>query len=149
MCNRDCFKCPYEDCIEDTITQEERSKSNSLDRTAKKFEPLEAEVRKANLDWYNKVKDSEEFKQGRREYRQKNKDSISQRGKDYYKEHREEIRQRHSANWYANLEENRKRARERKRKRYHENLEESRRKQRGYRARRKEQENELKVANCS
>lgn len=76
MCNRDCFNCPYEDCIEDTITQEERSESNYLDKMAKKFEPLEEKVRKhrkANLDWYNKVKDSEEFKQGRREYRQKTK----------------------------------------------------------------------------
>ena len=142
-CNHDCFNCGYKDCIiaMDSITQEERAFSNEMDKFSTVIIETSVKRKRENsLRWYNKVKDTEEFKEKRKAYRESNREHHNEVSRQYHLKHKKEDNERALANYYSNHEENKKKARDRKRERYHANIEESRRKQREYRARRKEQE---------
>ena len=142
-CNHDCFNCGYKDCIiaTDSITQEERAFSNEMDKFSTVIIETSVKRKRENsLRWYNKVKDTEEFKEKRKAYREANRERLNEASRQYHLEHRKEDNERALANYYSNHEENKKKAINRKRELYHANIEESRRKQREYRARRKEQE---------
>ena len=57
-CDRDCFHCPYPDCIRDDISPEERTQLQALDQTLsekrkKKLSPeAQARAREKSLQYY-------------------------------------------------------------------------------------------------
>lgn len=114
VCDFDCFKCPYVDCIAmDILTPEEREKSKSLDRIAKETD-LDIKTikrREQKRNWYYAHREqilernrNTPLSEERREQKRK-----------YYREHREEINQRNLANYYLHHEENKKKYREKAR----------------------------------
>ena len=138
ICNKDCFNCPYEDCVREHLVSEEYSLSKELDKDIlREITPRSVlRDREVKLAWYHRNKETEKVKKA--EYRKANREKLRETNRQYHAEHREEDNQRNLARYYSNHEENKKKARETKRAKYQENKEYYRLKQREYRQRLKE-----------
>lgn len=110
VCNRDCFNCKFEDCINDSLTVEELTKKDEIK------EEVSREVQ-LKRDCWNR-------------YAQKNREKISRYSKEYYYKNREKILER-SKQWQKD---NPLRVNAQKRELYHKDIELSRQKQRDRRA---------------
>ena len=82
-CNRDCFNCPYPDCIVDDITDEERDNLDQIDREILKTVTDKTLSEKAR----------------RHEYYLAHKDLILQRSKEW-REKNPEKRRKQAREWY-------------------------------------------------
>ena len=138
ICNKDCFNCPYEDCIEEHLTLEDYSLSKELDKDIiKEITPRSVlRDRERKLSWYHKNRETQKVKSA--EYREANRERLREVNRQYHAEHREEDNQRNLARYYTDHEDNKKKARDTKRAKYQENKEYYRQKQREYRQRVKE-----------
>lgn len=92
ICNKDCFNCPYEDCINDEMDHEDYREAAVRDRelfmTPKKRE--RAAYQKA---YYEKNKEKRAAYQ--KEYREKNREKLAAGKKAYREAHREAYNRYH------------------------------------------------------
>ena len=84
VCNRDCFHCPYEDCIVDDMTLEEYAESRLRELTMHKTPEQKRAAAKQKA------------------YREANKDEIAAKQKAYYEANRDKWK-RYAANRRAKL----------------------------------------------
>ncbi len=104
-CSHDCFRCPFEDCIQpdDDLTALEIAQSEALDRDAERscceadFEgdPEKAAIvrkRMMRREWYVEHRSTELVKHA--QYRAAHREEKKQQDSAYYLAHREEINQR-------------------------------------------------------
>ena len=68
VCNRDCFNCPYEDCVVDELTMADRRELKEID--AEFVNPKSSKQKKIAAK--------------KREYYQANKDEIAAYQREYY-----------------------------------------------------------------
>lgn len=86
-CNRDCFNCIYDDCIDDSANNDE------TDRLfIQEYREMPMSDRKVFRDEYNKAV---RRIYARQRYREK-KEEIQKYQKDYYKKHRKKIIKRNT-----------------------------------------------------
>ena len=98
-CNHNCFQCPYDDCIIDDITTEERAEINSRNaelkgqfRKRKKCNLSDsAKERRAINIWLWHQNNKDRVKAYKKEYYAKHRDEEIARSAAYYREHRAEI----------------------------------------------------------
>lgn len=83
ICDRDCFNCPYEDCIED---EEEDKALVALD----KLEAETLELKEKYGKGFSKTKEYKRIK-GRRNY-WLHREYYTELGKKYYAEHTEAVK---------------------------------------------------------
>lgn len=127
VCNRDCFNCPFDDCVVDDYTYDEVVEARERDK--------EYALTEMDNSTREKVKKNTEYL---REYYQKNKDKKSEYNRWYREEHKDEMRE-----YYCKYRQEHKEAiqayqREYQRKYRQEHKEELNAYQREYRRRRKE-----------
>ncbi len=73
ICNRDCFHCPYEDCINDELLLEDYQVEKEID--------LLSGAREYNT--------SESHRAAKKKYREENKEKVAAYSKKYYEENKE------------------------------------------------------------
>ena len=83
-CNRDCFNCPYPDCINDEMTAEDYQEALQRDRVT--------------LNSNEKLKLNEK----KRAYYAENRERRLAWQRDYYQANRDHIRAMRKAHYYAN-----------------------------------------------
>lgn len=123
VCNRDCFNCPFDDCVVDDYTYDEVVEARERDK--------EYALTEMDNSTREKVKKNTEYL---REYYQKNKDKIREYNRWYCEEHKDEMREYYRK--YA--QENKEAIKAYKREYYQKNREARKEYQREYRRRRKE-----------
>ncbi len=102
VCNRDCFNCPYPDCIVDTMTAEERREGRRIEQVL--IAPADREASHRAADKFDAKEASRKRKIERWRYRYYN-EGLRERNQRWQAEHREQIAARKHA-WY---EENKER----------------------------------------
>lgn len=82
LCNKRCFECKFEDCINDDVNLSELRAADKRDRAIVRERKIESgeikplsEKRRASKQKYY-AKNKEKFRQYNREYYQKRKESI-------------------------------------------------------------------------
>lgn len=115
ICDRDCFNCKYDDCINDTLTYEDIKVSDQLDRDSinESLSEKEKRHRLSSLRYYRRNKETINAKQAK--YRAENREAYNARSAEHYEKHKEDYRARKMARYYENHEENKKKSRERMR----------------------------------
>ena len=78
MCDRKCFKCTYDDCINNSITDAERKEQNSYDMQNMRERIPEERANKGKLAQYD-YNHSEKGKAARKRYEQSAKGKATQR----------------------------------------------------------------------
>lgn len=78
VCNKDCFHCPYPDCINDGMNTADYRESREIERNV----------------LFTPTRKQQQLAQYRREYREANKEKIAQYQREYYEANREKIAQR-------------------------------------------------------
>ena len=73
ICNRDCFHCPYEDCINDELLLEDYKSEKELDF----------------LSGARGYKTPKAIRAARKKYREENKEKVAAAKKKYYEENKE------------------------------------------------------------
>ncbi len=73
ICNRDCFHCPYEDCINDELLLEDYQVEKEIDL----------------LSGAKKYKTPKAIRASSKKYREENKEKVAARNKKYYEENKE------------------------------------------------------------
>lgn len=73
ICNRDCFHCPYEDCINDELLLEDYQVEKEID--------LLSGAREYNT--------SESHRAAKKKYYEENKEKVAAYSKKYYEENKE------------------------------------------------------------
>lgn len=105
MCNLNCFKCPYEDCINDKITHREMKEIDKFDReiTYEQADGDRKKLRKPrgyDRKYYLKNKDkilqkqrenSEKRRKYNREYYRRNAEKERQRKREEYHRKKEQV----------------------------------------------------------
>ena len=74
-CNRDCFNCVFEDCIEDELTLEDYKQEAELDKEI----------------LFPKTAKQKKIAAGQKAYREANREKIAAGQKAYYEANREKI----------------------------------------------------------
>ena len=103
ICNRDCFHCPYEDCINDELLLEDYQVEKEID--------LLSGAREYNT--------SESHRAAKKKYREENKEKVAA----YSKKYREENKEKVAAYSKKYREENKEKAAAYRKKYYEENKE--------------------------
>lgn len=101
VCNRDCFNCIYEDCIDDRVTPEEYQRSAAVDRQhalakddqkqkARDYylQNREKKLAAAKVYYQSHKKEAKAYL---RKYRANNRELTNARQRAWYAKHREEI----------------------------------------------------------
>lgn len=101
MCNRDCFNCPYEDCIEEGMTYQEildiegRDRGQAATRTEKQTRKNERSkayyVTHKEQYHENYLKHRDERMAYYYDYYEKNKEVVKARKKRYYEKNKEKV----------------------------------------------------------
>ena len=114
ICDKDCFRCPWPDCINDTMDAEDYAEARGRDKllqcpTGQGRRPdrsVEAQRREqldrknaCNRAWYAK---NREAILAKAKARRESDPEYAARQKAYYQEHREELRARYQAYYAAN-----------------------------------------------
>lgn len=92
LCNRDCLHCPYPDCIDDGVDDEERAAADKRDiealdgEAARKREARRREYRRIMADPAR----SAAYKAHQREYAKAHREKLLAYYRRHYAEHREE-----------------------------------------------------------
>ncbi len=115
MCDRDCFNCKYDDCINDTVVYEDIKVSDRLDRDVinESLSEKEKRHRLSNRRYYRRNKDTINAKKAK--YRAENRELYNARSAEHYEKHKDDYRARKMARYYENHEENKRKNRERMR----------------------------------
>ena len=101
VCNRDCFNCIYEDCIDDSMIHEDYVK--------------QSEIEKELL--FPKTQKDKKIAAGKKAYREANREKIAAGQKAYYEANREKIAAGKKAYYEANREKYNRYMREYRRRR--------------------------------
>lgn len=88
-CNRDCFNCPFPDCIEDEMTAADYDEARERDREI----------------IFPKSRKEKELAAKKKAYYQENREEIAAKQKAYYQANREELAAKKKAYREANREE--------------------------------------------
>ena len=90
ICNRDCFHCPYEDCINDEMRLEDYQEGKELELIsgAKGYNTSESH-RAAQKKYYEENREKEAAYQ--KQYREENKEKVAAYRKKYYEENKEKV----------------------------------------------------------
>lgn len=152
VCNRDCFNCPYDDCVVDEMTEADLLESIELDRSL--FTQTKRRRKPAtNQNGYSQA-ELEKRRAYARAYYHKNRHKFAERQKAYYAAHRDEILAKHKAYYQENRDEilvknkaylkeyykaNRERLSAKKKEYYLKNHSKIRAQQKSYREKRREQ----------
>jgi len=99
VCNRDCFNCPYEDCIVDGMTLEEYAESRQRELTMHKT-PAQKRAAAKRKAYYEANRD--EIAAKKKAYYEANRDEIAAKQKAYYEANRDKWK-RYAANRRAKL----------------------------------------------
>ena len=88
ICNRDCFHCPYEDCINDELLLEDYQVEKEIDLLsgAREYKTPKA-IRASNKKYHEENK--EKVAAARKKYREENKEKVAAARKKYYEENKE------------------------------------------------------------
>ena len=115
MCDRNCFNCKYDDCINDTLSLKDIKISDQLDRDSINGSLSEKQKRHrvSSLKYYRRNKETINAK--RAKYRAENRELYNARSAEHYDKHKEDYRARKMARYYENHEENKRKSRERQR----------------------------------
>ena len=73
ICNRDCFHCPYEDCINDELLLEDYQVEKEIDL----------------LSGAREYKTPKAIRASKKKYREENKEKVAAAQKKYYEENKE------------------------------------------------------------
>lgn len=73
ICNRDCFHCPYEDCINDELLPEDYQVEKEIDL----------------LSGAREYKTPKAIRSSNKKYREENKEKVAAAQKKYYEENKE------------------------------------------------------------
>ena len=73
ICNRDCFHCPYEDCINDELLLEDYQVEKEIDL----------------LSGAREYKTPKAIRASNKKYYEENKEKVAARNKKYYEENKE------------------------------------------------------------
>ena len=88
ICNRDCFHCPYEDCINDELLLEDYQVEKEIDLLsgAREYKTPKA-IRASNKKYREENK--EKVAAAQKKYREENKEKVAAAKKKYYEENKE------------------------------------------------------------
>ena len=88
ICNRDCFHCPYEDCINDELLPEDYQVEKEIDLLsgAREYKTPKA-IRASNKKYREENK--EKVAARNKKYREENKEKVAAAQKKYYEENKE------------------------------------------------------------
>lgn len=100
MCDRNCFECPYPDCVLDEVSLEEYRESDERDKQEERAEKL-ASAKDKKAEW--RIKNIEKHRKSCREYAERNpdrmrkyyednKDAINEKRRSYRERNRDRIR---------------------------------------------------------
>lgn len=91
ICNRDCFHCPYEDCINDEMRLEDYQEGKELELIsgAKEYNTSESHRAAYRKKYYEENREKEAAYQ--KQYREKNKERLAATKKKYYEENKEKL----------------------------------------------------------
>lgn len=103
VCNRDCFNCPYDDCIVDEMTEADLLESIELDRSL--FSQTKRRRKPATNQNGCSQAELEKRRAYARAYYHKNRHKLNERQKAYYEAHRDEILAKHKAHYQENRDE--------------------------------------------
>ena len=82
VCNRDCFNCPFPDCINDVDTQED-------------IDAAERREQKIKDGWCR----AERIARRQKEYRDEHREKAIESSRKYYATHKDHVKKKH-AEWY-------------------------------------------------
>lgn len=93
MCDRDCFNCPYDDCICEEVTDRDLVEVWKAESAAglRLNETLTDEEKRIRANEYRKKyrhKHKEHYQQYRAEYYEKNKEKLREYWREYQREYR-------------------------------------------------------------
>lgn len=91
VCNRDCFNCIYEDCIDNDIDSDEIRQAAERDRMFARRTPKQLKDRECYLRTREKRIASS------KRYRDANKEALAERQRIYRREHRDLVNERQRA----------------------------------------------------
>ena len=88
VCDRNCFTCPYEDCICDDITYEDFRAEKEIDlMSGAKVYKTSPKARAAQKRYYEENK--EKVAAAQKRYYEENKEKVAAAQKRYYEENKE------------------------------------------------------------
>lgn len=102
ICNKDCFNCPYKDCINDEMDHEDYVEAAERDRNLKMMPEKVASRNKAHNSYY--AKNRERILAKRKVYYEANREKITVWKKKYYAENREKVLAQQKVYYEANRE---------------------------------------------
>ena len=88
VCNVDCFRCPFDDCINDELTYQDIKQSKEIDKAVVVVSDQLERKRKASREYY--CRNREKRREYMRNYRESNREKINANRRKWYKEHRDE-----------------------------------------------------------
>lgn len=94
-CNRDCFHCPFPDCVAEIATTDERKESTERDREARR-------ERNPVTKWQKAYRKRIDYQKA---YRKRNREKRNAYRRAYYRAHREKELARDRAYYLAHKEE--------------------------------------------
>lgn len=68
VCDKDCFHCPYDDCINDDITYEDFKSEQEIDKIIGIRKPMDGRLQAQQKEYYQRNK--ERIQAQRKEYRE-------------------------------------------------------------------------------
>lgn len=91
VCDRDCFNCQHDDCIQDGVSDEEVKASAALDREARtvKKDNRQRELAERQRRYYEQNKAA--IAENQRRYRETHKDELAECQRRYYEQHKDEL----------------------------------------------------------
>lgn len=92
MCNKDCFNCPYDDCINDEINErdyEELAEAEKIAGIEKPKKKKKSYSKEKKLQYYYEHRDH--IREYKKQYYLKNRERFIEYRRNYYQDHHEEI----------------------------------------------------------
>lgn len=91
VCDGDCFRCKFDDCINDEMIYSDYKESNDRDKTVKSNPKDEERRRKAREKERERYwRDPEKSREKNRKYWAANREKLNAKKREWYKEHRDE-----------------------------------------------------------
>ena len=89
ICNRDCLRCVFDDCINDTLTAADYRAARELDEFIRPKTRREKQIAAKHREYYEANR--EQIAAYQREYYEANREQIAARKREYYEANREQI----------------------------------------------------------
>ena len=94
ICNKDCFHCPYPDCINDEMDHEDYVESAELDKELRST-PEKRKVAAKQRAYYEANR--EKLAAYQKSYREANRDKVAAQQKAWYEANRDKVAARQKA----------------------------------------------------